>query len=158
MEPPHVQPPPPPPAAPFNPSARPRAGGCPKPLIIGCLAVIVLGGIALLGGFWWISANVTSVLKWSFNQMETGILAQLPKDVTAEERERLQQAFAGVIQGIDNGSVTPDRLQPVQFKIMEISRKGANMTREDVQQLTSLLEGVVARESPEQAGPPPGAG
>lgn len=155
MEPPRVEPPPPP-ASPFNPTPQPAlpAGrsGCPKPLIIGCLAVIVLGGIALLAGFFYVGKNASSLLQWSLRQIETGITAQLPKDTTPEEKERLQQAFENVRSGVQNGSISPEKLQPVQMKALELSRKGNSMTREDVRNLTEMLEGVAA------GGPPSGSG
>ena len=155
MEPPRVEPPPPP-ASPFNPTPQPALppgrSGCPKPLIIGCLAVIVLGGIALLAGFFYVGKNASSILQWSLRQTENGIMGQLPKDTTSEERERLQQAFADVRKGVQDGSVTPEELQPLQFKMLEIARKGNAMTREDVRNLTEMLEGVAG------GGPPSGSG
>jgi hypothetical protein len=155
MEPPRVEPPPPP-ASPFNPTPQPTAprggSGCPKPLIIGCLAVIVLGGIALLAGFFYVGKNASSILQWSLSTTEKGILQQLPQDTTAEEKERLQRAFADVRKGVQDGSVTPERLQPLQFKMLEISRKGKAMTREDVRSLTEMLEGMTA------GGPSSGSG
>jgi hypothetical protein len=141
MEPPRVEPPPPPPA-PFDPSARPKSSGCPKPLVIGCIAVILIGGLAVLGGIYYVANNASKVLTWSFTQMENGVMMQLPKDVTPEEKERLHQAFAAIRKGIEDGSIPPEKLQPVQFKMMEISRKGSNLTRQDVQELTRSLEEV----------------
>ncbi|HEV8577879.1 MAG TPA: hypothetical protein VGX68_02255 [Thermoanaerobaculia bacterium] len=141
MEPPRVEPPPPP-AAPFDPSARPKSSGCPKPLIIGCLIIFLLGGVALLGAFYYMTKNASRVLQWSMQQMETGVMAQLPKDVTPEEKERLRQAFADVRQGLQDGRIPPEKLQPAQFKMMEIARKGSSLTRQDVLELTRALEEV----------------
>jgi hypothetical protein len=145
MEPPRVEPSPPP--APFDPSARPKTGGCPKPLVIGCIAVILIGGLAALGGFIYMARNATKVLQWSFAQMEKGVLAQLPKDVTPEEKERLRRAFAGVSQGLKDGSIPVEKLQPAQFKMMEIARKGSNLTRQDILDLTRSLEEVAGTEA-----------
>jgi hypothetical protein len=143
MEPPRVEPPPPP--APFDPSARPKSSGCPKPLVIGCIAVILIGGLAVLGGIYYVANNAAKVLTWSFTQMENGVMMQLPKDVTPEEKERLHQAFVSIRKGIEDGSLPPDKLQPVQFKMMEITRKGSNLTRRDVQDLTRSLEEVTGK-------------
>jgi|SRR6185295_4724651 len=151
MEPPRVQPPPPP-AAPFDPSARPKPSGCPKPLVIGCLVVILLGGAALLGGFFFLMKNASSVIQWSMRQMENGVMAQLPPTVTPEEKQRLRQAFADVSQGLKDGRIKPEEFQPLQFKMMEIARKGNNLTRQDVLELTRALEEVAHK-----TGPPPGA-
>ncbi|HEY7215779.1 MAG TPA: hypothetical protein VIC28_14205 [Thermoanaerobaculia bacterium] len=151
MEPPRVQPPPPP-AAPFDPSARrPKTSGCPKPLVIGCLVFILLGGVALLGGFFFLMKNASGVIQWSMRQMENGVMAQLPPDVTPEERQRLRQAFADVSQGLKDGRIKPEEFQPLQFKMMEIARKGNNLTRRDVLELTRALEEVAHK------GPPPGS-
>lgn len=150
MEPPRVQPPPPP-AAPFDPAARPKSSGCPKPLVIGCLAVILVGGVALLGGFFFLMKNASSVIQWSMRQMENGVMGQLPPTVTPEERQRLRQAFADVSQGLKDGRIKPEEFQPLQFKMMEIARKGNNLTRQDVLELTRALEEVAHK------GPPPGS-
>ena len=82
MEPPYVEPAPPP-ASPFNPAARPAGpGGCPKPLILGCLGLLVLAGLGLVGFFLYAGTHVGKLLQFSLNQSETTISAQMPKDVT----------------------------------------------------------------------------
>lgn len=154
MEPPRVEPPPPP-AAPFDPSARPKTSGCPKPLVIGCIAVILIGGIALLGGLYFMMRNASSLLQWSMRQMENAIMTQLPPDVTPEEKERLRQAFARVDQGLENGRIRPEKLQPLQFEMMEIARKGSELTRQDVLDFTRALEEVAQQESPPAGDSPP---
>ena len=155
MEPPRVEPPPPP-AAPFDPSARPKSSGCPKPLVIGCLVAILVGGLAVLGAFLFVAKNASSVLQWSMRKMEEGVMTQLPADVTPEEKERLRQAFADVSQELRDGRIKPEQLQPAQFKMMEIARKGSNMTRQDVLELTRTLQEVAGkgRGRPPTATPP----
>ena len=155
MEPPRVQPPPTP-AAPFDPSARPKSSGCPKPLVIGCLVVILVGGVALLGGFFFLMKNASSVIQWSMRQMENGVMGQLPPTVTPEEKQRLRQAFADVSQGLKDGRIKPEEFQPLQFKMMEIARKGNNLTRQDALELTRALE-EVAHKGPPAVGTPPGS-
>jgi|SRR6185295_5713236 len=157
MEPPRTEPPPTP-AAPFDPSARPKSSGCPKPLVIGCIVVILVGGLAVLGGFYYVAKNASAVLQWSMQQMANGVMTQLPKDVTPEERERLRQAFADVSQGLKDGRIKPEEFQPMQFKMMEIARKGNNLTRQDIQELTRALEEVAGKgKTPPQSGTPPPA-
>lgn len=145
MEPPSV-PPPPPPVSPFDPRPpqAPAQGrsGCGKPLVIGCVVLFVLAAIAAIGGFYFLARNANTVLEWSFRQMETGILAQLPADITPEERARLQQAFADVTAALKANRVDPTRLQQVQFKLIEIGRKGRDVTRQDILDLTQALEEV----------------
>jgi uncharacterized membrane protein len=158
------QAPPPPPASPFNPVPRPAApqgrSGCSKPLIIGCVVVFLVGAIALLGGLWYVGTHAAALLQWSFQQMETGLMAQLPKDVTPEERANLQQAFADVRQAIKENRVSPERLQPIQWKMLEIARKGNALTRQDVLDLTRSLQEVVRTGGtvPAPAGTPMPAG
>ena len=155
MEPPQPPPPSPPPAAPFDPNARPKTGGCPKPLIIGCLAILVIGGLVLLGAFAYMAKNAGKVLQWSVTQMENGVMAKLPADVTQEERDRLRMAFADVTAGLSSGAITPDKFQPVQIKILEIARKD-QVTRQDVLDLTRLLEETAAQGSgASERGVPP---
>jgi len=147
---------PPPPQAPFDPAARPKTSGCPKPLIIGCIAILLIGGLALLGGLYFMMKNASRVLQWSLNQTEKELMTQLPKEVTPEERDRLHRAFADVIQGIRDERIPIERLQPVQFKMLEIARKGSSVTRQDVLELTRQLEAAAGKkEGQPQSGTPP---
>ena len=143
MEPP--QPPPPPPASPFDPNARPKTGGCPKPLVIGCVAALLIGGLALLLAFIYIAKNPGQFLQWSVNKLEEGVLDVLPTDVTQEERDRLRQAFADVSKGLQEQRITVDKFQPIQLKILEFVRNKDRVTREDVRELTELLERTAAQ-------------
>jgi hypothetical protein len=138
---------PPPPVSPFNPAPGPVVpqgrAGCSKPLIIGCVSIFLIGAIALLGGLYYVSTHAAALLQWSFQQMETGLMAQLPKDVTPQEKANLQQAFADVRQAVQDKKVGPERLQPIQWKMMEVARKGNNLTRQDVLDLTRTLQEAV---------------
>lgn len=146
MEPPRVEPPPPP-ASPFNPTPQPAIphgrSGCPKPLIIGCLAILVVGGLALLGGFWWIGSNLDRLLTFTLSQTETTVFAQLPQDVTPQERERLRSAFQAARQRIDSAGSSKEIAQQAQelnMELLSVTRKGTGVTRQDVQRLTETLE------------------
>lgn len=159
MEPPRVEPPPPP-ASPFNPTLQPALppgrSGCPKPLIIGCLAVIVLGGIALIVGFVWVGKNFSKLLTFSLGQAENGIFAQLPQDVTSEERERLRSAFQGARQRIESAS-NPQEIaeesQQLNMKLLAVARKGKGLTRQEVLELTEDLEKFASGDSSPPAQP-----
>lgn len=155
MEPPRLDAPPTP-QAPFDPSARPKPSGCPKPLVIGCIAILLIGGLALLGGLYFMMKHASSVLQWSLQQTEKELMTQLPKEVTPEEKDRLHRAFADVIQGIQDQRIPVEKLQPVQFKMLEIARKGSSVTRQDVLELTRKLESAAGKkESQPQSGTPP---
>ena len=135
---------PPPPASPFNPQPQPAVpqgrSGCSKPVVVGCVAVFLIGAIALLGGVYYVGTHAAALLQWSFRQMENGLMAQLPKDVTPQEKAELQQAFTDIQQALKSGKIPPEQLQPLQFKMMEVGRKGSNLTRRDIVELTRSLE------------------
>ena len=82
-------------------------------------------------------------------------MAQLPKDVTPEEKERLRQAFADVRQGLKDGRIKPEEFQTMNFKIMEIARKGSDVKRQDILELTRSLEEMAGKASPPPAETPP---
>ena len=143
MEPPYVEPAPPP-ASPFNPAARPAGpGGCPKPLILGCLGLLVLAGLGLVGFFLYAGTHIGKLLQFSLNQSETTISAQMPKDVTPAEQQRLHDAF----QAARRRALKPGNLQEIaessqqlQFKMLAVMRKEPNLTRQDILELTRVLE------------------
>ena len=143
MEPPSSSYPPPPPSpfSPTGPAPAPRPSGCGKPVIIGCLVILVLLGIGLV----LLVTNAPKLLDWALGQMEATILAQLPPDVTPEEKERLQQAFAGLQEAVDSGKANPAELQDLQRKMMSLS--GKNLTREEILELTRDLEEAAGKTS-----------
>lgn len=153
MEPPHTPPPPPP--APFQPiqpgGATPapgKTGGCGKPVVIGCLVVLVLAGIALAATIWYVTRNYSQIMNMSLRQSEAQIFAQMPEDVTPEERERLRDAFEAARQTYANRPLqeVAQQGQQIQFKLLEIVRKGTSMTRQDVLELTEMLEALAGTE------------
>jgi|GEM_PF-778960 len=149
---------PPPPASPFNPTPRPippGSGGCSKPLVVGCVIVVLVGAIAVLGGIYYVGTHAVALFQWSLQQMENNLLMQLPKDVTPEEKANLQQAFADARKAIQDGKVPPERLQPLQFKVIEITRKGSSVTRQDIVDFTGSLEEVAGKPAPPAATPGP---
>jgi hypothetical protein len=142
MEPPRLEPAPPP-ASPFNPSARPAPrGGCPKPLIFGCLGLLVFAGLGLVGFFLYAGTHIGKVLQFSLRESETSISTQLPKDVTPEERQRFHNAFqAARARAVKSGpQEIAESSQQLQLKMFATIRKGPDLTRKDVQELTHILE------------------
>ena len=153
MEP--TQPPPPPiaPIAPFapRPAAAPGRSGCSKPLVITCGVLILLAGIAAIVGFYLLAKNVDKVLVWAGREL----VKQMPSDVTPDEKERFEQAMAEFSAALKEGRIEPGRVQAVQSKLMAASQKGANLTRQDVLELTEALE--EAARSARPPDPPPGS-
>lgn len=143
MEPP-ISEPPAPTASPFNPAARPPAkGGCPKPLILGCLGVLVLAGLCLVGFFFYAGTHVGQLLQLSLRQSETAVFTQMPKDVPAPEQQRLHAAFEAARQRAGRpGHVreNAEASQQLQMKMLGAIRKGASLTRKDVEDLAAVLE------------------
>jgi uncharacterized protein HemX len=160
MEPPRVEPPPPPaptPAAPFDPTARPKAGGCPKPLLIGCLILFIVIGLGVVAFFIFAYKNVGKMMQISLRQSETAIMANLPPDVTPEERQRLQAAYEAARRraaAAKSAQEIAQSAQSLNFKLLELTRKGKALTRQDVQELTRILEEFAGRGS---GTPPPGS-
>jgi uncharacterized protein HemX len=151
---------PPPPASPFNPVPRPippSRGGCSKPVVIGCVVVFLVGALAVLGGIFYVGTHRVALFQWTLQQMENNLLAQLPKDVTAEEKANLQQAFTDVRTAIQDGKVSEEGLQPLQFKIIELTRKGSSVTRQDVLDFTRTLQAVAGKPAAPAGASPPAA-
>lgn len=148
-EPGSVPPPPPPPASPFNPNAVPPLqqtqgrSGCGKPAIIGCVSVLALAAIALVVGIYLFSKNPEGLIKMSLTQTQAGLTQKIASDVPQAERERLNAAFASVSRALDQKRVKLDQMQSLNFKLLEISRKGP-LGREDVRSLTEHLEALAA--------------
>lgn len=137
----------PPPASPFNPAPapaqRPAGGGCPKPLILGCLGLLVLAGLGLVGAIFYVGTHVGQLLQFSLRQTETTVFAQMPRDVTPQEQQRLRQAFEAARQRAGqptNSQEMAEASQQLQLKTLGIVRKGQATTRQDIQDLTVALE------------------
>ena len=78
-------------------------------------------------------------------------MAQLPKDVTPEEKAEPPAGLRGRPAGAQERQDPPEQLQPLQFKMMEIGRKGSNLTRQDILELTRMLEAAAGK--PAAKGP-----
>ena len=154
MEPSHIEPAPPP-ASPFHPTTRPSGpGGCPKPLIFGCLGLLLLTGLLLVGFFIYAGTHMGQFLQFYLRQTETALSAQMPKDVTPQEQQRLHDAFkAARARALKLGRLqdVAENIQQLQYKLLAVLRKGPDLNRQDVLDLTHTLEEFA------RAGPaPPG--
>jgi hypothetical protein len=128
-------------------------------VVVGCAAVLLVGALATLGGLYYLATHLSSILNRSFQQMEKEVTAVLPPDVTPAERQRLHQAFAAA----GAAAAHPDKMDPMklnhlQGELFSVSRKGKDLTRQDVANLTRALEDL-AGPSPAPAAPgaPPAA-
>lgn len=140
-----MQPPPSPtPASPFNPGQpRPAGGGGSrkKPLLIGCVIVLILLGTGVLV----LVARLPEFVGWMFSRLEEQILAKLPDDVTLEERGRLDQAFDDAAEAIGTGRADQAKAEELNSVLMDFAGAGRKITREDVLKLTQALEEVAGK-------------
>lgn len=135
------------PLSPFDPG-RPRGagGGAGKrPLLIGCGALLVLLGIAAVI----LVAKRAELVGWLYQKLEAQILAKLPEDVTAEERQRLGRAFDSAAEAIGAGTVDLAKADRLNSDLLELSQAGRQITREEVQELTRQLEEVAGKKREE---------
>ena len=129
---------------PGQPAPAAGRGGCGKPVMFGCAALLVLLGIGAIVFI----ANAARfsgwLLSWSLGNLEKQVMAGLPQDVTPAERERLRAAFGSALGAIRAGRYDPQRLPGMQSEIMEIARNQGKVTRQDVLDLTKALEDIAA--------------
>jgi hypothetical protein len=104
------------------------------------------------------------VLSWTMEKLEEQIVAALPEDVTAEERQRLGRGFDAAIAKIRAGEIEPPSLTALQRQLQRAAEKAPRkeLTREDVLDLLSALERVggllpADDESSEPVSSPPAA-
>ncbi|HEX7185155.1 MAG TPA: hypothetical protein VF756_25235 [Thermoanaerobaculia bacterium] len=146
-----------PPPSPFNPEGaapiRPASagGGCGKPWVIGCLALLVLAGIGLIVGVWYAGKNYDKLMLWSFDQIRGGVMTRLPDDLPAVDRDRLETAFTDARSTLEKLKQGPDDAQRIQPHMMELTRKAqgeGKLTVEEVREITGILEKIAGAPSP----------
>lgn len=135
-----------------TPRAPKGSSGCAKPALLGCAVLLVLFGVASIVFL----VKAKDLLAWTFRQMESSIVAQLPEDVTSEERARLERAFDAAARKAVSGEVEPLALQQLQGELMRLSGRIEGLTREDVMSLIDELESFAEIEPqppPEEEAP-----
>ena len=151
----------PPAAEPFATApVEPRAGGCSKPMLIGCGVVFLLLGVAGLV----FVMKARDLLVWSLDRTRAGVLANLSDEVTAADRERFDAAYAAASARIRDGRIDPVALQGLQSELMSaIENPRQKVSREKFVKLTTALERMggiepaPAEEAPPAADPGPGS-
>jgi hypothetical protein len=131
---------------PFNPPApSPRTGGPGKPLVIGCLILLVLAGIGLIGGLYYAGQNYDKLFSWSLARIRDGVLLRLPKDLPAEERQRLDAAFTAAQSAASatrRDPTTASRLQTLMLDLAHEAQGTGTLTRKQVEEITVTLEKI----------------
>lgn len=143
-QPPTQQPPPQPDNAPFQPGqSRPLVGGrgCGKPVVIGCLVLLVLVGLGLVGLIWYFTSHLGQIMDWQLRESKELVLARLPEDYTPAERTRVERAFDTAREEVKQEGFDLNRAQAVQQQLLEVARNpDERLTREQVEKLTRTLE------------------
>lgn len=143
------------PGRPFTGQPKPTPAGCSRPLLIGCGVFVVLLGIAAIV----FVAKSRDLFAWGIGSLRESIVANLPDDLTEEERERLDRGFEAVVQRVTGGEpVAPPALKALQRQLVSATEKANDqeLTREDVLDLLSALErvgGLLPEEAPDPAPP-----
>lgn len=143
----------------FSPSPREIDGGCAKPLAIGCGALGLFLGIALLA----LTLRANDLLVWTLDLMETQIVSVLPDDLPPDQVERLHQGLAVARQQLTSGRVDAAALQRLQRALIDYSQAaGRGLTAADVERLVGALENLdgsrdrLPREQPPDRSPTDG--
>jgi hypothetical protein len=147
--PPRMQPPP--------STAPPARGGCGKPAVIGCLVLLILTGIGLLAGLYYAGRHYDQILVWTLDRIRDGVAVRLPRDLSAEERQRLEAAFTsakGVAAAIRRD---PSVAQKVQLQLLDLAQKAqgtGTLSRQQVEEIIRTLEQIgEAGKTPPAASP-----
>ena len=142
--------------SPFRPQPAAPAGGrggCSKPVFIGCGVLLLLLGICAI----LFVVKAPALFQWWLRLVEEKVTAVVPPDVTPAERAALHQGFADLGQAFAHGGQADTRyLQPFQTKLMEVVGKPkGQVPRQEILDLTRILELTAGKHPPEQAPPPP---
>jgi hypothetical protein len=135
-----VPPPPPPGPVPFSGAPRPVvAGGCGKPIWIGCGLVFLL--LAIAGIF--LVTRAKDMLAWSFELMTPAVLQNAGADVTDEDKARFRAAVEAATARVKDGAIDTLALQAVQAQLQKAARVGpGSFGRADFLALVEALESL----------------
>ncbi|MEO8195171.1 MAG: hypothetical protein ABI689_00460 [Thermoanaerobaculia bacterium] len=150
---------PPPQSKPFAPEKMRGDGGCQKPVLIGCGLLSLLLGIAAVV----FVVKAKDVLAYAMNQLRVEIVAHLPEDAGATERQRLEVAFDAALARIRGGELDPAALQELQKKLTVAASASSarRLTREELDGLVAALDKFNqggAKAPADAAAEPPEAG
>ncbi len=140
---------------PFAPTpVQPRAGGCSKPVLIGCGVLFLLLGI---GGLVFVM-KARDLLIWSLDRTRAAVLGNLADDVSPADRERFDAAYAAAVTRIRDGKMDPVALQSLQTQLLATaSNPREKVTHDKFLSLTEALEKMGGLESPAEAPEAPPA-
>ena len=134
--------------SPFNPPAQtpsPRTGGPGKPLVIGCLVVLVLAGVGLIATLYFVGQSYDRIFAWSLARIRDGIQARLPQDLPAEERTRLDHAFTAAQSAATASRGNPAAAARLPSLMQDLAREAqgtGTLSRKQVEEITTTLEKI----------------
>lgn len=130
-----------------------KGSGCSRNLLIGCAVLLVLLGIGTV----LFVLNASKVATWIYTRLEEQVVAQLPEDLSEQDRQRLAGAFDKVRGAIRDGTVNVGKLQQAQGKMTEMVQDSEAVTAEDVRELAALLEAAAGDGPPAEEAPAGGS-
>lgn len=134
-------------AEPFE-SEPAQLSGCGKPAVIGCLIVLLVVAAGLFLLMW----KAQDLLEFAIEEYREAVVESLPRDLSADERRRLDEAFEAAIAAIHSGELDPVGLQSLQRALAAPPRPGETLSRETVLELTQALEAIAGAEGGQGAG------
>lgn len=146
-------------ARPFAPAPASPPGGCGKPMLVGCGVLAILLGIGAIV----FVVKAKSLLAYALGKLQAEVEANLPEDLDAGERRRLEAGFAATLERVRSGQIDPERLQTLQAELLDAAERSSRdqLTRDHVRELIVALEAFSGIEPPAGAPPeveaPPGA-
>ncbi|HEX4952357.1 MAG TPA: hypothetical protein VF017_03040 [Thermoanaerobaculia bacterium] len=145
--------PPPPAPTPFQPDKVGAAlpPGCGKPVAIGCTLLLVLLAAAVTI----LVTQQNGILRWTIKAMEAPLVSRADKEVTAEDKARLQAAFAAAGEKAAAGQADLAQLQRLQRRFLDLAGK-STVSRQDVLDLAAMLETFAGQPQPAPEMPPEG--
>ena len=96
------------------------------------------------------------VLAYAMNQLRTEVVAHLPKDAPATDRQRVEEGFDAALSRIRSGELDPAALQELQKKLTAAASAAAtrDLTREELDGLVTALDlfnGTAAESAPPES-------
>jgi uncharacterized protein HemX len=148
------------PRSPFHPpppAPKVRTGGPGKPLVLGCLILLVVAGIGLMAALYYVGQHYDQVFAWSIARLRDAVEPRLPKDLPAEDRQRLDDAFTAAQGAAGAARHNPAAAQKLQSLMLELAGKSGGsgtFTREQVREISATLEKIAEVGRPEGKGAP----
>ena len=122
-------------------------------MLLGCGVLLFLLGFAAIVFL----LKADDFVGWVFGSVEETVVERLPPDLPAEERARLDRAFAAATAKIATGEADPAALRSLQGGLTRAVRDSgddAALTREEVAEITATLEAIAGTTPPDPNAPP----